>query len=415
MSLTFKQLQEEVKRRAVKNESGTQFDSAVNNSINASIFRVAREANWRVLRRTSTFDTKRNYSTGSGSGTFTSGSNEVVITGANFLTSAIDIGRRIKISGDSYYYTIKQITSETSCNLDKNYHNTTITTTGNFEILGQEAYVLPAQVSHRMFLWHNEYGYPHKLEYVTEQDFRERGIIDTSEGVPVCYRMWGENMCLREMITEANIVYSSTALTADTMTSITIFGTVAGYPDSEVLTGNNSASNVQGISKKVYSNIERFAKNKLSTGRFILSASSRNNATNYTLGVIPTGERTSGILYKKIKLYPLPDRVFPINVYYYKDPYRLVDGGDIHELGHEFDESIILLATAKMKYEADQAEGDRFLALYSDEIRNLRKTNIDKLDFFPTLRRSNEGKSDLFGPGVSYGQVGGNYGPSSRF
>ena len=102
----------------------------------------------------------------------------------------------------------------------------------------------------------------------------------------------------------------------------------------------------------------------------------------------------------------------------YKDPARLVNDGDMHELGHQFDEAIILLSTAKLNYEQSQKEGDRFQALYTDEVKNLRKHNIDVIaNWLPNLRSGARGVSGgRFGRTGSrflgFGQVGGgNFGP----
>ena len=94
----------------------------------------------------------------------------------------------------------------------------------------------------------------------------------------------------------------------------------------------------------------------------------------------------------------------------------LVDDEDIHEMGQDFDEAIILLSVAKIKYEQDQKEGDRFMGMYKDEIRNLRKVNIDKIDWFPTLQKPYESRGSDFmvHSNLLYRQVGSNYGPSSR-
>ena len=360
-----------------------------------------------MLRRTSKITTKKAYTTGSGSGTWTSGSNLILITGANFYTGNIDVGRRIKLSGSTNYFTIRQLSSITTCNIDTTYDSTTVSATGTYSILGQEEYNLPIQAGHRMFLWHNEYGYPYKMTYVTEQDFREQGIIDTTESIPTHYRMWGENMVFTQISSDTNISISSTNATADTATSVSIFGTVAGYPDYETLSLNGTT--VVTGSKK-FSYVERVVKNNSTTGRVIISDSQANRS----IAIIPVGDVTGGILYKKIQVYPLPNSVFDINVWYYKDPYRLVNDGDIHELGQDFDEAVILLATAKIKYQTDQAEADKFMLLYQDEIRNLRKTNMDKIDFFPTLRRPRDSHGGRDMGGLTFQQVGPFFGPSSR-
>ncbi len=100
---------------------------------------------------------------------------------------------------------------------------------------------------------------------------------------------------------------------------------------------------------------------------------------------------------------------------FYKDPLRLVGDNDVHELGQQFDEAIILLSVAKIKAEQSQKEAANWFAMYSDEIRSLRRTNLDKIDWFPTLQRpSLFGRSGLVQSNLSFSQVGPFFGPSSR-
>ena len=153
MSMTFSDLQSEVKRRATRDQAGTQFDTAVKNIINTSLFRVAREALWRPLRRKTTFTTVTTYSEGSGDGSFTEDSADIAVTGATFLTDNIQPGRRVTLSGSSKTYTVLEVTSETEITLDLVYDGDT-TTEGTYSILAQEEYNLPIQSSHRLFLWH---------------------------------------------------------------------------------------------------------------------------------------------------------------------------------------------------------------------------------------------------------------------
>ena len=85
-------------------------------------------------------------------------------------------------------------------------------------------------------------------------------------------------------------------------------------------------------------------------------------------------------------------------------------------MGQEFDEAIILLATAKVKAESDQAEADRFFLLYVDELKSLKKTNVDKIDWFPHLERPEGMRRGIGGvgrTGLLYRQIGSEYGPSS--
>lgn len=407
--MTFADLQSEVSRRATKNQSGSEYTTGIKNAINAALFRIAREGNWRVLRRTSSFQTVTSYTTGTGAAAVTNGSKNVTITGATLLTDSVQIGRRIKFGGNGIFYRIATITGETTLTLDQNYAGSN-STTETYEILPQEEYNLPPQVSHRMFMWHEAYGYPFKMSFMTDQDFFRSGIYLTIKYIPVAYRMWGQNDAINQPLQPSVVTVSSTS-SADTSIPITIFGTVSGYPDSEIIYTNASDGTTASSGSKVFSFVERMVKGSTTTGRISIVDSQDNQ-----LAVIPTGDTTAGVLYAKVQLYPLPTTAFTMNVWYYKDPYRLVNDGDVHELGQEFDEAIILLATSKIKSEADISEGDKFYLLYNEELRSLKKTNLDKLDFFPVLRRPyNNRQTDAFvTPSLLFRQAGAYFGPSSR-
>lgn len=402
MSLTYSDLQIEVKRRAQKDSGGSTFDNAIKNIINTSLFRVSREALWRPLRRKTTFDTVTTYNTGSGAGTFTNGTKNVTVTGATFISDGIKVGRRISLSGDSNVFTIRTITGETTLTIDKNYGGTT-TSVGTYSILAQEEYNLPIQAGHKVFLWHEQWGYPFQLQYVPDQEFIGSGVQNTEESVPVAYRMWGEDMVIGQPL-QASVVTIVSSSASDNTGSVTVFGIVSGYPDYETINMNGTTS---AAGSKSFTSIERVVKSGSTIGRVTVTTNSGNN----TVAVLPVGDTTGGILYKKIQLFPLPNEIMPINVQYYKDPFRLVNDEDIHELGQEFDEAIILLATSKMKYENNQTEGDKFYALYQDEIRSLRRTNADKIDWFIRQGRPFSGRtSGQIHPFFNVRQAGSNYG-----
>lgn len=58
---TFKDLQDEVKRRALRNQAGTEYDEEIKNLLNTSLLRISREAKWRTLRRKTKFTTVKLY------------------------------------------------------------------------------------------------------------------------------------------------------------------------------------------------------------------------------------------------------------------------------------------------------------------------------------------------------------------
>ena len=411
MALLFKDLQDEVLRRATRDQAGTQFTSGTKNIINSSLFRLAREAPWRVLRRKTIFTTVTSYTTGSGAANVTSGSANVTVTGATFLTDQVTIGRKIKFSGSGTFYYITQITGETTLVLDQPFVGTS-SATNIYEILPQEEYNLPPEVSHRMFMWHEMYGYPFKLQYITDQDFYSHSAYLSIKYIPTHYRMWGEDMILKQL-TKPSVVSVVSSSTTDVSIPITVTGYVAGYPDWEIIYTNASNGTTASAGSKVFQSVERISKGSASIGRITASG---NSAVD-TLAVMPTGDTTAGILYKKVQLYALPLYAQPVHVQYYKDPYRLVNDTDIHELGQEFDEAIILLAVAKLKGEQNlQTEADRFEAWYIKELISLRKTNCDKLDWFPALKRPKNTANDmLVSSNLLFRQAGPYYGPSSRY
>ena len=406
--LNFLDLQNEVKRRGTKNQSGTQFDTAVKNLLNSSLFRVSRDGLWRVMRRRRFFNTKTTYSTGSGAATLTNNSTVFTVTGATFITDDIEVGRRIKFSGDSRYHTIRTLSSETAGTIEETYNGTS-TSTGTYSILGQEEYNLPLQAGHRLFMWHEEYGYPYKMQYITDQEFFLSGSINTTESTPTHYRMWGEDMVKTQLRNDSALkVYSSSD--SDTSVDIVIFGEVSDLPDQETIATNSSDGTTIVTGSKTFKarSIERVVKDSSTVGRITVT-----DADGNVIVVLPAGDATSGVVYRKVQLYPLPDTAFDINVQYYKDPYRLVNDDDVHEMGQEFDEAIILLATAKIMYESSKNAGDRFMGLYKDELKSLRKANTDKIDFFPTLKRGLRANASgaRVHPRLGYHQVGAYYGP----
>ena len=408
--LVFSDLITEVKRRATRDQSGTTFDEAIKYAINSSLFRISREAPWRVMRRRSTFDTVASYTTGSGGCIVVSNSNVVTVTSSTLLTDTVEVGRYAKMSGSSKYYVVETINSNTIFTLNQLFTGVS-SSTNTYEILPQGEYNLPIQAGHRMFMWHEDYGYPFKLTYITDHDFFSRGLHIYEKNTPTYYRMWGEDMVRNQVKSATNLAVNS-SVSGDTSKQITVFGTISGYPDSEIITLNSSNATTIVSSTNVFTSVERVTKSATTTGRVTVYGDSAVT-TNTTIAVIPAGDTTSGILYKKIYLYPLPTRVFPVNVQYYKDPFRLVNDGDVHELGQEFDEVIILLSTMKIKAESDQAEADRFAIIFMDELKSLKKTNVDKIDFFPHLERPSGMKKGIGLRGISYNQVGSNYGPSS--
>lgn len=379
MSITYANLQSEVKRRSTKNQGGTQFDAGIGLAINVAMWTIARAARWRNLRRKRTFTTVTAYTTGTGAVTVTNGSTSVTVTGATFLTDGIVIRRYIKFSSSGKYFKISTITGQTTLTIDQAYDGTS-TTTGSYSILPQEEYILPIQIDHNCFMWHRAYGVPTQLRYIPDQEFYGSGVLDVLTNIPTAYRMWGVESTIKN-ISQPSVITLSSSSSIDTSISITVFGDVSGYPDYEIITTNSSNGTTAAVGAKIFSSIERIIKNATTTGRITITA---NTATD-TLAVLPVGNTTVGPMYSRVQLYPLPSAVFPVEVQYYKTPFMLVNDNDVCELGEEFSEAIILLATAKLKAEQNQSEDTDYYKMYEDELISLRRTNVDKIDWAPIL------------------------------
>ncbi len=327
----YSDLKSEVKRRSLKNQSATEFDMAVGTAINTSLLRLAREALWRQLRR----------------------------------TTSLTIGT------------------------------------------SQEEFNLPVQVTYRMFMWHEDYGYPYVMRYIPAHEFYSTGVDKDETGTPTHYRKRRKEMVLEQPSSTSAVTISS-SVAADDNIQVTVFGIVSGYPDSEVITTNGADGTTPAAGAKSFTTIERIVKASSSTGRITATT----NGAAVTTAVLPVGDTTAGIRYRKIQLYPQADSSFSMNINYYKEPYRLVNDGDVHDLGQEFDEAIMLLAVSKINFESNKDEGEKFYALYQDELKTLKKHNIDKVDFFPKLERPfADYTSNMLHPFLSFQQVGGSYGP----
>ena len=399
---------DEVKQRATRNQGGSYFDSTIKNIINSSLFRISREAKWRCLRRKTSFKTVSSYTSGTNFVTVTNSSTAIslISTACDLFTDKVEIGRRVKFGADSHYYMITAINSNTNFVINLPFRGATTTRT-TYEILPQEEYSLPMQVDHRSFLWHEDFGYPYRMYPVPDITFYDTGVDLNTKNTPTHYRMWGENY-VKTQVPSASSISLVSSSSSDITCKVIVFGDIGGYPNSEEVTLSGTTTVATTNS---FDNVERIAKNSSTVG----TVTATSSLGSYTLVVIPAGDVTANVKYSKIQLFALPTRVFDINVQGYKDPYRLVNDNDVHEMGQEYDEAIILLSVAKIKLEENQQEGDRWFQLFKDELDNLRKTNIDKPDWMPVLKRPNEGRTDPFvTKNLLYRQAGSYYGPASR-
>lgn len=413
--MVYLDLQNEVKRRATRNQSGTQFTTGINSVINSSLFRIAREANWKQLRRKTTFSSDLTIAASSTAliTTATLGSNSFSGTGLNLLTQGVRVGRRINIQGSTQRYIITSITAENAFTTNLNWDGTSYSGTGTLTciIYGREDYTLPMQAGRIGLIWHEAYGYPFMMRFLTDFDFFTSGIVIENNNRPVYWRQWGEDDVLAQPLA-ASVMKVSSSSSSDSTVNVTVYGTVSGYPDQETIVCTGLTAN-SGL--KLFSSIERVVKDDVVTvGRISVVA---NDAGNTTIAVIPVGNIQNRFSYKHIQVWPLPNSTFNFNVQYYKDPSTLINNNDIHELGGQFDEAIILLATSKLKAEQNMLEeATVFMKLYEDELKNLKKYNADtNVNWSPALRRP-KNAADLTGGQVArflnYSQLGGSFGPA---
>lgn len=407
MAYTFSQMQTEVKRRAVRDQGGTQFDNAIKNAINSSLVRISKEAPWKQLRRKSTFQTEGDFTTGTV--TATNGSKTVTGASTTWVTSNIKIGRRMTISGSNKVFVITAVASNTSLTINLNYDGTT-GASKTYTIYGTEEYTLPVQTGQVAMVWHEAYGYAYPLTYIPDKQFYDYSFSLNYSYIPTAYRLWGEDDVMQQP-TSASVMRIASSASGDTSIALTVFGTVSSFPDFETITTNSADGTTAVSGAKSFSQVERIVKSASTTGRITVDS----NSANVVVARLPVGNATNSIMYKKIQLYPLPDDIYEMNVQFYKDPWFLINDGDIHEFGDRFDEAIILLATAKLKAEQNQQESDRFIALYLDELKVLKKINSEQLDWWPTLKRPRDSRTngDRLNRYVLYNQLGGSYGPSN--
>ena len=405
MAYTFSDLQSEVKRRAIRDQGGTQFDTAVKNILNTSLFRLSREAYWKPLRRKETFATKAQYTTGTINATEDSSS--YTGTSLSWLTEGVDVGRRLAIEGSSQPYIVATVTGENAFTTNLAY-DVTSDTTATYTLYGQEEYNLPVQTGQMAFLWHEDFGYPYVMQYLPDYTFYSYSQSLPVGDTPTFYRMWGEDNVI-DQPKAASVMRVTSSSSSDTSIDIIVFGLVSGYPDFETITTNASNGTTAVSGSKSFTKIERVVKSATSVGRITIDC----NSANTTVAVLPVGDTMGTLPYKKIQVWPLPTRTFNINCEYYKDPERLVSANDVHALGYQFDEALICLAVSKIKAENSQKEASFWYQLYMEEVRSLKQVNADRPDWLITLEKPrSSGRRGLNGL-ISYEQLGGMYGPSS--
>ena len=408
-ALKFGDLQAEVKRRAFKNQSGALFTTASRRLINIALLTIERDSYWSQLRRKDTLTTVGEI-TGTAA-TFTKDSATVTDSSKTFLTSGVVIGQRIKNTtsgGSSKVFIVKSVDSNTQITLTEDYDVTGGSANQSYTILGREEYNLPIDLERVALIWHEKFGFPHPLFFSTDFSFYRGGHSLDFTNTPTHYRLWGMDAAISQP-RAASVMRIASSTSADKNLDVVIRGIVSDFPDLERIKTNGSDGTTAVSGSKSFTRVDEIFLEGAHTGRLTVDADSA--AT--TVATIPVG--TAGTFpYQKIQLYPIPNEAIVHNILYYKKPRMLVEDDEVHELGGDFDEAIILLATARaLGAERQNLEHDRMMDDYNSELRSLRRRNADNLDYIiqQMLRGSRVRRGDFLAPGVLFRQLGSNFGP----
>jgi len=330
--------------------------------------------NWKALRRKRTFTTEGDYTTGS-INAITAADTTVNGTSTLWITNAIRIGRRIKIHDDTEGRVIATITAEGTLTLATGYGGTTSAAGSlDYTILGTEEYILPFDWGELGIFWHEAYGYPFKLEPVTDREFYSANLTLDNSTVPQLYRLWGSTGATQQPL-EASVITAVSSNASDTVQTVRIEGLVSNQWDFEDIDLNGTTS-VAG--SKSFTRIDRVslwdssASPTSNVGRITLTS----NSANVTNLVIPVNFVNQAPLFYKFQLYPLPDDEYVINVDAYDRLHDLVDDNDVCPLGKEFDEAIVLWASyIGWNYNQDVNQANRIREDFRLEMRRLRNWN----------------------------------------
>jgi len=305
--------------------------------INRAIEDIFREFPY-MLYKEDYLQTVADYATGTV--TATNGAASVAGSGTVF-TSAM-VGRKIRIDDNSRYYKIGAYVAGSQVTLDEDYEESTVSGV-DFRIY-QDEYDLPSDFKAMISLAHAGI----QLVQMDEWTFSNKApsVETTTPDEPLLYRVIG---------TKADVYTPSTACTlkvvstyaSDTQT-VTVYGTVGGYDDSEaiVLTGTVSVASTKTFSEVFYAKISDTV-----TGRVDLKESG-----DTLIGSCSPGDRVIDVLGKErvLRVYPIPADVYPLYVKYYANIPELENYSDyVVNLPKEFDTMIIDRAYIEGLYEEE--------------------------------------------------------------
>lgn len=223
------------------------------------------------------------------------------------------------------------------CNVEHNWHELrrtdTITTSANVE-----DYNLPLDCKKVITMWHQIDDSRIEIPFTNAKSFYKGQLSTTETGRPQnAVQNYTEGVLAQP--SSASTITAVSSVTGDESLTFKIFGIVSGYPDTETITLNSSASTTSVTGSKSFSRIDRIAKDSSTTGRVTFTS----NSGGVTNAVFPVGLTSNHLIFKAMTLYPIPDAAYLLYFNYYAWQTELKNDTDITVMTPDHDEAIKLL------------------------------------------------------------------------
>ena len=314
--------------------------------INTVHTEICSEIQLKTLKKETTITTTSNYTTG----TLTATNDSTTLTGSGTTWTALMVGRKIRINGESTYYTITGFTSTTSITIDRAYTGTTA-----------------SSLTYSIF----RLGYDMPRDFVQGRESLVRYLDDVN--------IW-------EYVIWNDVAYADPA--------IQDFGTPYVYtllpdyeyrePSSSTNTADSGTSTTSVVDSSLVSSTDDYYNNWIlvNTTRGDTSLVTDYVGSTKTLTCSPaiTGQTTGDSYYlvdKRIQLCPWPVRngASSIFIEYFRQPTYLSNNYDIPDIPQEAGGEIILVAGTLGYYYGKDPLGDRWRLTYEKNKKALMSWN----------------------------------------
>ena len=332
--MNYLELQDQVLFRAGRDATPAQFRPKIKTMLNVASRNIRTEALWPDLKETERITTEADYTTGTIA--VTNNSDTVTGTSTLWVTNNIRIDRRIVLPNNDVLV-IKSVDSETGITLVEKYGGATASTQ-TYTIVGREEYRTPLDFGWPAFLWHEAFGRPFVMNFARSDDFYRGQLSLGDSGTPRLWRMWGKTGVDRQP-TSGSIMTISSSDSDDKSIAVRIEGIVSDVPDAETVTTNASDGTTTVDGAKSFTKVDRITidSDKTPEGRITVTS----NSANVTVVVLPSGAITRSLEKFLFQIWPPPDSVIILNLYYYAEILDMVNDDDRNPLGDEFDEVLI--------------------------------------------------------------------------